>query len=184
MLSGMNRSIFIIRHGEKPSPGHGVDAAGEHDKHSLVPLGWQRAGALATLFAGTRAAFPEPTQLIAPRYAKHPSRERTHQTITPLAALLGLEIKSPYEKGREKKLAGKVAEATSGVTLICWEHDHIPAIAENIPTPPGTVIPASWPGARFDVVWCFARDTASGLYEFSQVPQMLLHGDCDTPIGT
>jgi broad specificity phosphatase PhoE len=183
MLSGMNRSIFIIRHGEKPPPGHGVDAGGKQDEHSLVPLGWQRAGALATLFAGKRAAFPEPTELIAPKYAKDASRERTHQTITPLAALLGVEIESPYKEGKEKKLAGKVAAATSGVTLICWEHDHLPAIAANIPTPPGTAIPASWPGKRFDVVWCFALDSDSGVYEFSQVPQMLLHGDRDTPIG-
>ncbi|MEA2409523.1 MAG: hypothetical protein QOC77_84 [Thermoleophilaceae bacterium] len=131
MLSGMDRSIFIIRHGEKPPPGHGVDAGGKQDEHSLVPLGWQRAGALATLFAGKRAA----------------SRERTHQTITPLAALLGVEIESPYK-------------------------------------PPGTAIPPSWPGKRFDVVWCFALDSDSGVYEFSQVPQMLLHGDRDTPIGT
>jgi broad specificity phosphatase PhoE len=183
MLSGMNRSIFIIRHGEKPPPGRGVTAAGKQDDHSLIPLGWQRAGALATLFAGSRAAFPEPTQLIAPKYAKGASRERTHETIAPLAALLRLEVESPYKEGDEKKLAGKLAAATSGVTLICWEHKHLPAIAANIPTAPGTTIPGRWPGKRFDVVWCFALDSDTGHYQFSQVPQMLLAGDRDTPIG-
>ena len=179
----MGRSIFIIRHGEKPPPGHGVEEDGTQDKHSLVPLGWQRAGALATFFAGPRASLAQPTVLIAPQYAKHGKRERTHETIAPLAALLGLEVTSPFGKGEEAKLGADLAAATAGVTLVCWEHTHLPAIAESIPKPAGTQIPTSWPAERFDVVWGFERDAQAGLYEFSQVPQMLLHGDLDTPIG-
>jgi broad specificity phosphatase PhoE len=179
----MSRSIVIIRHGEKPPPGHGVELHGKHDDHSLVPQGWQRAGALVTFFWGPRAALPRPAQLIAPKYASHPSHERTHQTISPLAATLGLTIESPYATGHEKALAEAVLAERSGVTLICWEHDHLPAIARHIPTPPGTDIPKRWPDDRFDVCWCFARDGGSGLYGFSQVPQMLLPGDIDKPIG-
>jgi hypothetical protein len=178
----IGRSIFIIRHGEKPPPDAGVDVHGAPDAHSLVPYGWQRAGALATFFSGPRAALPEPTQLIAPKYTKDPSRERTHETIRPLSKLIKIELETPYPKGKEKDLATAVAAVTTGVTLICWEHDHLPTIAKNIPTPPRTVIPGTWPGGRFDVVWCFARDRETGKYSFSQVCQMLLHGDLDTPI--
>jgi broad specificity phosphatase PhoE len=183
MLSAMDRSIFIIRHGEKPPPGHGVELDGKQDEHSLLPVGWQRAGALATFFSGPRAALAAPTQLIAPRYAKHGARERTHETIAPLAALLGLHIETPFEEGEEAKLAAEVAAADEGVTLICWEHKHLPSIAESIPTPAGTTIPSTWPADRFDIVFCFARDDASGVYDFSQLPQMLLAGDLGTPIA-
>lgn len=69
------------------------------------------------------------------------------------------------------------------MTLICWDHEAIPAIANNIPTAAGTQIPQEWPDTRFDVVWCFARDPSSDEYAFSQVPQMLLSGDSDTPIS-
>ena len=46
--------IMVIRHAEKPSDDgaiEGVTAAGEKCKHELIVRGWQRAGALARLFA-------------------------------------------------------------------------------------------------------------------------------------
>jgi hypothetical protein len=178
----MDRSILIIRHGEKPPDGKpGVDAGGNANDHSLVPIGWARAKALPTLFTGAIAWFPQPTQLIAPAYGqKHDPVERTHETIAPLAGQLGLQIQTPFEKGYETDLGKQVAAATSGVTLICWEHKHIPAIANAIILN-DPQIPASWPGDRFDVVWVFEA-TAPGTYAFTQVPEMLLPGDQETTI--
>ena len=51
--------IMIIRHAEKPTttpppPLNGVTITGKQDKDSLIPRGWQRAGALVTLFAPAR----------------------------------------------------------------------------------------------------------------------------------
>ena len=46
--------IMIIRHAEKPPDSggpFGVTAGGEKDAESLIIQGWQRAGALACLFA-------------------------------------------------------------------------------------------------------------------------------------
>jgi hypothetical protein len=44
--------IMIIRHAEKPAGKvAGVDEAGESSGHHLSVRGWQRAGALACLFA-------------------------------------------------------------------------------------------------------------------------------------
>src|SRR4051794_33031284 len=94
--------IMFIRHAEKPStppPPHGVSADGDHDNQSLMVQGWQRAGALATLFAPTQGGLQSPL-LTAPQliYAAGPTSgdpgdgsasERPLQTVTPLAAKLG-----------------------------------------------------------------------------------------------
>jgi hypothetical protein len=184
------RTIFIIRHGEKPDtpPPYGVDVDGNQNEHSLLPRGWERAGALATLFAPSggqfRTGLKTPTQLIAPDYgsAKNDAIHRTHETILPLEQLLGLNVDTPFSEGNEAELGKSVADAQTGITLICWEHKAIHLIANNIPTPSGTKIPQSWPEGRFDVVWSFAFDTSSGTYAFDQIPQLLLAGDSDTPI--
>lgn len=184
------RTIFIIRHGEKPPdspPPHGVTVDGISDEHSLQPRGWQRAGALATLFAPQdgrlRAGLRTPTQLIAPAYAKAAPNERTHETMFPLKELLGLHVENPIAEGHEPELGKSAAEAHSGVTLICWEHKAIPVIAANI-CAPNTRIPGEWPDDRFDMVWSFTLDTASGTYAFAQIPQMLLAGDSRDVIPT
>jgi hypothetical protein len=190
-----SRTIFISRHGEKPAdppsqpPPFGVDVDGNQDAHSLLPLGWQRAGALATLFApfggALRGGILTPGQLISPDYGSSAktAEHRTYQTIYPLSQLIGIDIENPYAEGSEAELGQSVAAASSGVTLICWEHTAIPTIANNIlPIAAGTVIPQTWPGNRFDVVWSFTLTPGVGSYEFSQVPQMLLAGDSDTPI--
>jgi hypothetical protein len=188
------RTIFITRHGEKPSdksppPPFGVDVDGNQDDHSLIPLGWQRAGALATLFAPfggvLRSGVLTPGQLISPDYGspKKTAEHRTYQTILPLSQLITIAVENPYAEGSEQQLGEMVAAVRSGVTLICWEHTAIPTIANNIlPIAAGTAIPQTWPGDRFDVVWSFTFDTDAGTYEFAQIPQMLLAGDSDTPI--
>jgi hypothetical protein len=78
-----------------------------------------------------------------------------------------------------------VVSSNSGVVLICWEHDHIPALATALPTGPGTVIPQPWPGDRFDVIWTFTLVPGSTppQYTFSQIPQQLLSGDADMVIS-
>ena len=73
----------------------------------------------------------------------------------------------------------------SGVVLICWEHQHIPALASSLPAIPGTVIPQQWPGDRFDVIWTFTLVPGStpAQYVFGQIPQQLLSGDTATTIS-
>ncbi len=189
------RMIFITRHGEKPAdppatpPPYGVDLQGNQNAHSLLPLGWQRAGGLASRFAPfaseVRTGLLTPSQLISPDYGTpaKTTEHRTYQTIYPLSQLTGIAIQNPYAEGSEPQLGQTVAAARSGITLICWEHQAIPAIANNIlPIASGTTIPQTWPGTRFDVVWTFTFNTDTGVYEFGQTPQMLLAGDLDTPI--
>ena len=194
--------IYVIRHGEKPAdppppvPGQappapaapfGVDFQGNEDPHSLLPQGWQRSGALAVLFdpalGPLQAGLRTPAALLSPSYGPaKTAAHRTHETIQGLADRLGVAIASDFAEGSEPQLAASVVSSYSGVVLICWEHDHIPAIATSLPTAPGTVIPSAWPGDRFDVIWVFTLVPGTAQYAFSQIPQQLLSGDTDTII--
>jgi hypothetical protein len=200
-------TIYIIRHGEKPAdlppagpgqsppapaPPFGIDDQGIQDAHSLLPRGWQRSGALAALFdpalGNLQAGLQTPATLISPSYGDpgKTAAHRTYQTIQGLADRLGLQIVSPFAEGQEPQLAASVVSDYSGVVLICWEHDHIPALASSLPAIPGTVIPQTWPGDRFDVIWAFTLVPGAGSaqYSFGQVPQQLMSGDTDTVIPT
>jgi hypothetical protein len=198
--------IYIIRHGEKPAdpppaapgqaapaptPPFGVDSQGNQDPHSLLPRGWQRSGALAVLFdpalGPVQAGLKTPAALLSPSYGSldKTAEHRTHETIQGLSDRLGLAIVSDFAEGSEAQLAASVVSSYSGVVLICWEHDHIPAIATSLPTVPGTVIPQPWPDDRFDVIWTFTLvpGSAPAQYTFGQIPQQLLSGDTDTVIS-
>ena len=201
-------TIYIIRHGEKPAdpppaaagqaaaaapgPPFGVDFQGNQDLHSLLPRGWQRSGALAGLFdpalGPLQAGLQTPAALLSPSYGStaKTAGHRTYQTIQGLSDRLGLAIVSGFAEGSEAQLAASVVSSYSGVVLICWEHDHIPALATSLPTVAGTVIPQPWPGDRFDVIWTFTLvpGSAPAQYTFGQIPQQLLSGDVDTVIST
>jgi hypothetical protein len=192
--SGPPGTIFVIRHAEKPdTPGQspfGVDVDGNQDDHSLLPRGWQRAGGITVLFAPAdghyRSGLQMPNTLRSPSYG-HPTKtvgHRTYQTILPVSQRLDLSILSTFAEGDEAELVTTALADDAGVTLICWEHDHIPALASNIPTVAGTNVPSSWPGDRFDVVWCFDLESSAAApsYTFRQVPQQLLSGDTDAVI--
>lgn len=188
--------IYVIRHGEKPADPpatgapFGVDFQGVHDGSSLLPRGWQRSGALTDLFdpapGPLQAGLQTPATLLSPSYGK-PSKttaHRTYQTIEGLSDRLGIAIASDFAEGQEPQLAASVVSTGSGVVLICWEHDHIPALAAALPTVSGTAIPQAWPGDRFDLIWVFTLvpGASPAQYTFDQVPQQLLSGDANTVI--
>lgn len=128
--------IMLIRHGEKPPgdpPPHGVSAHGERDMESLTVRGWQRAGALASLFApatgkDARHGLSVPRQLYACNPHKH--SKRTRQTLTPLARKLGIEINEDFSAGDEAELA-RHARERHGAVLICWRHHHLHTLAHH-----------------------------------------------------
>ncbi|MEN9866222.1 MAG: hypothetical protein RL748_1812 [Pseudomonadota bacterium] len=182
----MASKIMIIRHAEKPNGkvlGDKID--GSNDPESLIPQGWQRAGALASFFDPSRAWSVAGIQIPTSLFAAAPGNDDQHsarplETITPLAAKLNMQVNSSFKK---EALADMVAaaKASKGVVLISWQHEDIPAIANLIIPAPNT-IPQKWPGDRFDVVWVFDAQ-ANGAYAFSQVTQQLLAGDLTTPIS-
>jgi hypothetical protein len=180
-----NRLIMLIRHAEKPlhpsgSP-HGVTPEGGLDSHSLTVTGWIRAGALIGLFAPMRADPPaglrRPDTIYGSAFGGGRSK-RSVQTVTPLAARLGLEVIKRYAAGDEAHLAKEI-RTRPGATMVAWHHEAIHEFVGHLgevnPTPP-----VRWPHDRFDVVWTFARDGNS--WRFAQIPQMLLPGDLPYPI--
>ena len=192
MSSGWSRVIQIIRHAEKPPtspPPNGIDIDGNQNDQSLIPQGWQRAGAIASLFAPfdgvPRAGRATPGTLFSPGYGTPPKTvvHRTYQTILPVSLWLGVPIDNSYAEGDEASLGAALAAVHAGITLVCWEHTAIAEIADAIvPITNAADIPQSWPSDRFDVVYTFTWDETMAKYTFGQVPQMLLSGDVDAPI--
>ena len=116
-------SVLIIRHGEKPGAGkpHGVTADGKHDSDSLTVSGWVRAGGLIELLGPTsrapQAGLRRPDRI----YGADPQggqSKRSIQTVSPLAARLGIEVDTRYREGDEVHLAEEIREL-SGTTLVC-----------------------------------------------------------------
>ncbi len=174
------RQILLIRHGEKPPPfgppPAGIKEDGREDHHSLIVRGWQRAGALANFFGAPRdAAIQYPTCLYSPPHAgKDGDHGRPYQTLTAVAAKLGLGIVTTHALDEEQQLVADVMTC-GGVVLVAWEHKRIPIIANAI-LGDATTAPQTWPDDRFDVVWIFDRTPVGG-YRFDQRPQLLLGGD-------
>ena len=184
--------IMIIRHAEKPTTtplANGVTITGSQDKDSLIVLGWQRAGALVTLFAPSRGPL-QSSELATPQFIYATSTSdvegnRPEETITPLAAKLGLTPNKSFANSQEQAAAAS-AMSCNGIVLICWPHGKIPKLASYIPLSSNNKnpVPSSWPSDRFDVVFVFDLDTSAGGYIFSQVPELLLSVDSSDPIPT
>lgn len=117
----------------------------------------------------------KPQFLYASGIGKHSNSLCPQQTIMPLGKKIGLPVNTDYLKSQEVGLVKKVL-ACDGVVLICWDHHHIPTIANQI-LDDSTTAPQSWPDERFDLVWVFDFNSTLGKYSFTQVTQCLLAGD-------
>jgi hypothetical protein len=189
-------TLLIIRHAEKPGgdwPGPGLDLNGVGDIKSLVIRGWQRAGAWSVLF-GDRlggADYPKPDVIYAADPASTPDAagaenggpsKRPFETVTPLAAKLGLTPVVKWAQGQEAQLVAEAA-SLSGVVLIAWEHKKIiSSILPTIAQGANLGIPTDWPSQRFDVVLRFDRAGHDHPWTFQQLFPKLMSGDSDTPL--
>jgi hypothetical protein len=108
---------------------------------------------------------------------------RPQETVTPLADLLGYSkgngLVYKHPKDDVEPLMDDVL-TREGKVLVAWEHHRIPDLARKLPHAPKS--PDAWPDKRFDVVWIF--DLAGSGWKFSQMPQLLLAGDCKETIPT
>jgi hypothetical protein len=182
-------TIYLIRHAEKPVGDiKGVDQNGAHDDASLIPRGWERAGAWSVFFGpGGQLASPERIYAADDRKDKiaKDDKEGSHskrptETVTELVLRLGQKVDVKYTKGQEADLVGEI-KTWAGVTLICWQHEAIPEIAELL-VGSNVAIPSPWPGNRFDVVWRFRKASGATTWTFDQVCPQLLSGDPAQPI--
>jgi hypothetical protein len=186
--------IYMIRHGEKPVsdkvPPLGVDSGGRPSIHSLIPTGWARAGALATLFGPHGPAWIRtPDRLRSPSYGKpaESASHRAYQTISKLAQKLNMQIASLHPVGKEDRAMEEVLSSGPGVVLICWEHAGILDLAAAMPLAAGSDVPTHWPDDRFDVIWQFTAHKqvdGSVIYSFQQIAQNLLGGDQNSVIAS
>lgn len=208
--------LMVIRHAERPGTYDGVyyagvnslgTVAGEGGAEHLTTLGWQRAGALPTLFAppwGPKAPLLATPQFL---FASDPTAthgnnglgnegpsQRPFETLTPLATKLDLTINTQYRKDHYAKMV-TAALACDGPVLIAWQHQDIalksktgePGISTEFLTQTGTVetfdVPMSWPtglggDACYDLVFVFERPSGAGpITGFSLMSQQLLPGD-------
>jgi len=186
-------TILVIRHAEKPETAGdgGVDATGARDPRSLTSRGWQRAGVWAELFAPSYSqpqTLPRPTAIFASAPASHAEvaagggskSRRPLETISPLAAKLGIKVDLHFAKGGEADLA-KAISAIEGVVLVCWQHEDIAAIA-NALTPRPKGVPQNWPGHRFNLIFKFTRPGNASPWAFQQIVPVMLDGDTSEPL--
>ncbi|HZQ44645.1 MAG TPA: hypothetical protein VFA99_15435 [Acidobacteriaceae bacterium] len=177
-------TILIIRHSEKPDNSNdGVTEQGKSDPRSLTPRGWQRAGAWTTYF-GSLEGLSKPDRIYAAAAGKEKlapgekvgSRSsRPMETVTPLAAKVGLAPDQTFAKGEERDLADAIGKL-DGTTLVCWQHEAIPQIAALIKGS-NDGIPDPWDSKRFDVVWRLTRRNVTEPWEFDQICPCLLADD-------
>ncbi|KAI5115290.1 hypothetical protein M0805_005008, partial [Coniferiporia weirii] len=133
-------TVYLIRHGEKPSDGSdGLSAQGE-----------QRAECLVNVFSASSDYD------IGYILAEHPkssgSRERPLETVTPLAESLGLTVDTSCSKTDASCVTSAVAAfaATSSENiLICWEHGELTDIAEAL----GVEDAPEYPDDAFNIIW-------------------------------
>lgn len=182
--------IMLLRHAEKPAKDNapfGVNRKGQRSKEALTVRGWQRAGALANLFAPSHGELQHPL-LKTPQflYASKPlirkGSRRALQTVTPLGEKLAIKINADYQRAEFERMMEDVF-SRKGVVLICWQREYIPNIASII-LGKKNASPAVWPEDRYDMIWVFDLDRKTSKYKFHQVPQELLSGDLTTPIKT
>ena len=153
------RTIFIIRHAEKPPDGP-----------HLSERGYERAQALADLFG---SCFARPDALFAA--ATSPKSARPVETLEPLAARLGLTIEAGFGTEEVDRLARHVRDAPGAgrIALISWRHDAMAPLARALGAGDP---PSAWPQDVFDRVWRLLV-LADGSVRFADLAQALLPGD-------
>jgi hypothetical protein len=122
----------------------------------------------------TRPPFARPDVVFATRQGK--ISNRPVETITPLAAALGLPINAGHEDKDFTGLANHVLtheKFEDKVVLICWHHEKLPQLARALGVPSPS--PDPWPDPVFDRIW--RVDYVNGSTAFTNLPQRLLFGD-------
>jgi hypothetical protein len=166
--------ILCLRHAEEPDgPELGFDGR-RLDEDALAVPGWQRAGALAaTRLCGLlEPAAPGGVRIFVPSYGGEPEAHRSHQTMAPLAARLGIAIASTIERDDVDGLAAAVL-ASSGLVVVCWQHKRLERLGRSLTGDAAL----DWPAGRFDLVWDLRPTGAPGRYACAAVDQRLLAGD-------
>ncbi|KAF2755761.1 putative phosphoglycerate mutase family protein [Pseudovirgaria hyperparasitica] len=139
VVAAAQPTVYLIRHGEKPSSGNGLSAAG-----------MQRAQCLRSVFG--KSSSYNIGNIMAQTYKADGSRKRPYDTVTPLAADLGLPVDTSCDRDNASCVENVVkGYKGSGNILICWEHDALSDIVDELGAKKDNV--PSYPSDRFDIIW-------------------------------
>lgn len=131
--------VIIIRHAEKPDDGD-----------NLSCQGLNRALALPQVLY-SKFRLPDYIFVSSINTGKKTGTARMYQTIVPFAVKYNLKIDTKFDVGNEKGLCQSILKK-SGTVLIVWEHDNIPAIAQELGVTGGDK-KLKWKGSDFDSIW-------------------------------
>ncbi|KAI5457930.1 hypothetical protein BGZ63DRAFT_363322 [Mariannaea sp. PMI_226] len=138
VLAAAKPTVFLIRHGEKPADG-GV---------GLSVQGEERAQCLRTVFgpgSGYNIGY-----VMAQAYKSDGSRDRPYLTVLPVATDLGLKVDVSCDRDDESCVKKVVnGYKGSGNILLCWEHDELNNIAEEL----GAKDVDNYPDDSYDLIW-------------------------------
>ncbi|KAJ6124511.1 hypothetical protein N7471_011828 [Penicillium samsonianum] len=131
-------TVYLIRHGEKPSDGgNGLNAQGV-----------KRSQCIRKIF-GQDSDY-NITHIMAQTPKSNGKRARPLDTVKPLAEDLGLKVDTSCDRD-DPDCVKKVVDDYDGEgnILICWEHDTLTDILETL----GVKDAPSYPDDSFDIIW-------------------------------
>ncbi|KAJ5151654.1 hypothetical protein N7492_009949, partial [Penicillium capsulatum] len=136
-LASAKPTVYLIRHGEKPDDGNGLNAQG-----------MQRAQCLREVF-GSKSEY-EIGYIMAMTPKDNGKRTRPLDTVKPLAADLGFKVDTSCDRddpGCVKDVVDKYDG--KGNILICWEHHALTDIVKKL----GDKDAPEYPSSSFDIIW-------------------------------
>ena len=130
--------VIIVRHAEKPDKGDNLSCEGLNRALALPDVLYSK--------------FKLPDYIFVPSLntGKTTGTARMYQTIVPFAVKYNLNIDTKFDVGKEKALCQSILKK-SGTVLVVWEHNNIPAIAQELGVTADKKL--KWKGSDFDSIW-------------------------------
>ncbi|KAL4733924.1 hypothetical protein BDV11DRAFT_213296 [Aspergillus similis] len=131
-------TVYLIRHGEKPDDGStGLSTQGE-----------DRAQCLRQVFGASSGYDIGCIMAMTPK--DDGKRDRPYLTVLPLAEELGLDVDISCDRDDPECVKDVVDNFDGdGNILICWEHDALTDIVEEL----GDDDAPEYPDDRYDLIW-------------------------------
>ncbi|KAL4809857.1 hypothetical protein BDV18DRAFT_156237 [Aspergillus unguis] len=134
-------TVYLIRHGEKPD---------DDDVTGLSEQGEERAQCLRNVF-GASSQY-NIGYIMAQTPKDNGKRDRPYLTVLPLSQDLGLEVDTSCDRDDPECVKDAVdAYDGDGNVLICWEHDALTDIVEELGVDKDDA--PEYPDDSFDIIW-------------------------------
>ncbi|KXT11949.1 hypothetical protein AC579_1007 [Pseudocercospora musae] len=154
-LAACKPTVYLIRHGEKPVSGNGLNSQG-----------MQRAQCLRNVFAANSNYNIE--AILTQDYKSDGSRKRPYDTVLPLSQDLGLTIDHSCDRDDSHCVHDRVKalKNLNGNVLVCWEHKALHDIVQALGDDDGDA--PDYPSDRFDIIWTDPPSYGSITDEYSE----------------